>query len=243
VILTVFDRFCRSISTIEDPVENKISDIKQTQVDIRSGLTFSSALRSFLRQDPDIIMVGEVRDIETAQIMFQAAETGHLIVATLHVKDIRGVITRLEFLGVDREKILNQLRGVLVQKLIRVVCKACRGKGCPDCFGRGYTSRTVVSECVYLRGREQVLKLMQPEAPNWWDSIIDDAYKKYRAGITDRVEMVYSFGTDFVEYEEDMALSALELVNDGKLTACQFKADFPANHVLIERFLAKVDQS
>lgn len=230
----VLNRFKQSINTIEDPVENELSDVKQTQVDPRSELTFAKVLRSILRQDPDVVVVGEVRDEETANIMFQAAETGHLLMGTLHVKDVRGVITRLENLKVERDKILNQLRGILVQKLIRVVCHDCGGKGCVNCNDKGYTGRTVVSEAVYLHTREDVMKLLDYNIPKWWDSTLEDAYKKYRSGMTDRKEMVSAFGSDFETYEDEQANKAVSSVTSGKMDLDKFLSDFPAHRHLIE---------
>lgn len=230
----VLNRFRQSINTIEDPVENELSDVKQTQIDPRSELTFAKVLRSILRQDPDVVVVGEIRDDETAGIMFQAAETGHLLLGTLHVKDIRGVITRLENLKVEREKILNQLRGILVQKLIRVVCKKCDGAGCSECNEKGYTGRTVVSEAVYLHTREDVMKLIDYDTPKWWKSTLEDAFEKYRKGITDRKEMISAFGSDFEVYEEDLAYNAVSLVMTGKMEIDEFLSQFPAHRHLIE---------
>jgi general secretion pathway protein E len=224
----VLDRFSMAINTIEDPVENEVSDVKQTQIDPRSGVTFATVLRSILRQDPDVVVLGEIRDDETAQIAFQAAETGHLLMGTLHVKDIRGVVRRLEFMGVDREKILGQLRGVLVQKLIRTVCQSCGGKGggCSVCGDKLYVSRTVVSEAVYLHDQKAVARMMDDSIDKWWDSIVEDAFKKYLNGETDRREMLRSFGPDFEVQEQVEAEKAAHLVNDGTMSLDTFKEYF-----------------
>jgi type II secretory ATPase GspE/PulE/Tfp pilus assembly ATPase PilB-like protein len=231
---TVVDRFSKSINTIEDPVENEISDIKQTQIDVKSGVTFPKVLRSILRQDPDIVVVGEVRDEETAKIMFTGAETGHLLLGTIHIKDIPGVITRLENLGVEREKILNQLRGILVQKLLRVVCQKCNGRGCEHCFDKGYTSRTVVSECIYLKDRADVLRITDPEQKRWWTTVLEDAYGKYRQGITDRAEMVSAFGSDFEVFEDERAAEVVSDVISGKVELSEFEALYPTHSHLLE---------
>lgn len=231
----VLDRFSQAISTIEDPVENELSDIKQTQVDHRSGLTFAKVLRSILRQDPDTIVLGEIRDEETAQVAFQAAETGHLLMGTLHVKDIRGVFSRLEGLKVDREKILGQLRGVLVQKLIRVVCPVCKGEGngCTHCGDKLYVSRTVVSEAVYLHDENDVARLMDFTVPRWWKTIVEDAFAKYIRGETDRREMKASFGTAF-DYQENIEADlAIAKVRSGEMSGSQFKKLFPAHRALL----------
>ncbi len=237
----VLDRFSQAINTIEDPVENEVSDVKQTQIDPRSGVTFAKVLRSILRQDPDVVVLGEIRDDETAQIAFQAAETGHLLMGTLHVKDIRGVVRRLEYLGVDREKILGQLRGVLVQKLIRTVCPACNGQPiegveeCDVCNGKNYTGRTVVSEAVYLHDSDDVGKMMDDNVARWWDSIVEDAFKKYIAGETDRREMVRSFGPDFEHQERIEAKKAATLVMSGEMELQHFTTHFSNFSSLLEK--------
>jgi general secretion pathway protein E len=232
----ILDRFSQAVNTIEDPVENELSDTKQTQIDPRSGVTFAKVLRSILRQDPDVVVLGEVRDNETAQIMFQAAETGHLLLGTLHVKDIRGVVRRLMDLGVEREKIIGQLRGVLVQKLIRVSCDICHGVGCDNCDHKGYTARSVVSEAVFLGDSEEVERLMDKSIPRWWPSIVEDAYAKYRGGLTDRKEMVRSFGPIFETYEEKEAERMSELVIKGEFDLEVYKKDFPAHLYLLEQY-------
>lgn len=233
----VLDRFSMAINTIEDPVENEVSDVKQTQIDPRSGVTFATVLRSILRQDPDVVVLGEIRDDETAQIAFQAAETGHLLMGTLHVKDIRGVVRRLEYMGVDKEKILGQLRGVLVQKLIRTVCQTCKGHGgnCATCGDKLYVSRTVVSEAVYLHDQKEVAKMMDETIDKWWDNIVEDAFAKYLNGETDRREMLRSFGPDFEMQERVEANKAANLVASGSMTLDKFTEYFGGyEHLLTE---------
>lgn len=223
----VFDRYSQAINTLEDPVENEIGDLKQTPIDDRAGMTYAKALRAILRQDPDVVFVGEIRDSETASTMFMGADTGHLMISTIHVGDIRTVISRLLSLNVEMDKILNQLRGILIQKLIRVVCKSCAGEGCSDCAERGYTSRTVVSECIYLKNRDDVSKLMDYQIPAWWESVLEDAYNKYRKGDTDRREMVSAFGTDFEEFEKECAASDSQKVIHGIWSEDQFCEMYP----------------
>lgn len=230
----VFDRYTQAINSVEDPVENEIPDVKQTAVDPRSGLTFAKALRAILRQDPDVVSVGEVRDNETADIIFMGADTGHMMIGTLHVGDIRGVVSRLLGLGVDIDQILNQLRGVIIQGLIKTVCQSCRGDGCVQCHHKGYTGRTVVSECVYLKDRETVQRLADYNEPRWWDTILDDAYFKYRQGITDRREMVNAFSTQFLEYEDECAKNDLVSVKAGVLSRETFAELYPAHVYLIQ---------
>lgn len=162
-----------NVTTVEDPVEYEIPGINQTQVNNKAGLTFAAALRSFLRQDPDVIMVGEIRDSETAEIAVEAALTGHLLIATLHTNDAAGVITRIGEMGVEPFNISAALLGVLAQRLVRRICKDCkteytpdpdvlrqlglpaeklegrklfRGVGCEKCSGSGYKGRMGIHE-------------------------------------------------------------------------------------------------
>ena len=158
-----------NIVTVEDPIEYRLPGIVQVQVSPRTGLTFAAALRSILRQDPDVILVGEIRDAETAGIAIQAALTGHLVLSTLHTLDAAGAIARLDDLGVDRYKIAASLRGILAQRLLRRLCPECRApddaplgpalarwiapdaprwreRGCPACGGTGFRGRLAVVE-------------------------------------------------------------------------------------------------
>jgi general secretion pathway protein E len=115
-----------NIMTIEDPVEYQLKGISQTPVNAKIELTFANGLRSFLRQDPDVIMVGEIRDLETAEIAIQASLTGHLVFSTVHTNDAAGAITRLVDMGVEPFLVASSLMGVLAQRLVRVLCKDCR---------------------------------------------------------------------------------------------------------------------
>src|SRR6202012_2215383 len=114
------------ILTIEDPIEVQLPGINQVQVQPRIGLSFAAALRSFLRHDPDIIMVGEIRDLETAETAVQAALTGHLILSTLHTNDAPSAVTRLLDMGVDDYLLTSTIAGVLAQRLVRTLCPHCR---------------------------------------------------------------------------------------------------------------------
>jgi len=118
--------------TVEDPVEYDLPGIGQTQVNARIDLTFAKALRSILRQDPDVIMIGEIRDLETAQIAVQASLTGHLVLATLHTNDSASAVTRLVDMGVEPFLLASSLVGVLAQRLVRRLCGACRQPYAPD---------------------------------------------------------------------------------------------------------------
>ncbi|MFA6961767.1 MAG: type II secretion system ATPase GspE [Opitutaceae bacterium] len=175
--------------TAEDPVEYEIEGIMQVPVNHAVGLSFAAALRSFLRQDPDVIMVGEIRDLETAQIAIQASLTGHLVLSTLHTNDAPGAVTRLVDMGVEPFLIASSLEAVLAQRLVRRICKSCRtpyeppaallhqlgidpvdignreffyGKGCDACSNSGYKGRMGVYE--WLRMSEAVRDLVVERA-------------------------------------------------------------------------------
>ncbi len=163
----------KNIITIEDPPEYQVKGVSQIQVNPKVGLTFASGLRAILRQDPDIIMVGEIRDSETAQIAVHAALTGHLVLSTLHTNDAPSAITRLSDLGIEPFLIASSLEGVIAQRLVRKVCEHCkepykptkeelsqlgldgnytfyRGRGCDMCMGTGYRGRTGIYEVLEL---------------------------------------------------------------------------------------------
>jgi CheY-like chemotaxis protein/type IV secretory pathway ATPase VirB11/archaellum biosynthesis ATPase len=163
-----------NIVTVEDPVEYRLGqNIVQVQVHDKAGLTFASALRSILRQDPDVVLVGEVRDQETAQIALQASLTGHLVLSTLHTNDAPNAVTRLVDMGMEPYKIASALRGVIAQRLMRRVCPACqqpsedpppervrpfippgtkllRAVGCPECAMTGYRGRFSIMEVLTM---------------------------------------------------------------------------------------------
>ena len=162
-----------NIITIEDPVEYRLPGVNQVQVNPKAELTFASALRSFLRQDPNVIMVGEVRDRETAEIAIQAALTGHLVFSTLHTNDAPGSLTRLIDMEIEPFLIASSVVAVLAQRLVRVICQKCkepsrppasliqefqlkesaqlfRGKGCPSCKKSGYKGRVGIFELLLM---------------------------------------------------------------------------------------------
>jgi general secretion pathway protein E len=141
------------IFTVEDPVEYRLDGISQLQIDPGIELTFARALRSVLRHDPDIILIGEIRDRETAQIAIQAALTGHLVFSTLHTNSAAGALTRLLDMGIDGYLIGATVRAVAAQRLLRKLCTSCGGAGveaCPDCHGSGYAGRTVTYEILEI---------------------------------------------------------------------------------------------
>ncbi len=172
-----------NIITIEDPVEYQIPLIRQTQINPKAGLTFATGLRSILRQDPDIVMVGEIRDVETADIATQAALTGHLVFSTLHTNDSSGALTRLIDMGVEPFLISSSVIGVIAQRLVRIICFHCKdeyvppsnllkslklegqkdlrfykGRGCDNCKGTGYTGRRGIFEILMVD--EEIRKLI-----------------------------------------------------------------------------------
>jgi general secretion pathway protein E len=135
-----------NIMTVEDPIEYELPGVGQTQVNARIDLTFAKALRAILRQDPDVIMIGEIRDHETAQIAIQASLTGHLVLATLHTNDAVSAVNRLIDMGVEPFLLSSSLLGVLAQRLVRKRCQVCGGNGCDTCGQTGYAGRTGVFE-------------------------------------------------------------------------------------------------
>jgi len=152
-ILTALNDGKSKIFTVEDPVEYRLDGITQLQVDTSIGLDFADTLRSVLRQDPDTILIGEIRDLETARIAVQAALTGHRVLATLHTNSAIGAITRLRDMGIDSYLLSATLRGALSQRLVRKACNQCEGPEqennstrCSTCFGTGYAGRTVIYE-------------------------------------------------------------------------------------------------
>jgi type II secretory ATPase GspE/PulE/Tfp pilus assembly ATPase PilB-like protein len=140
-----------NVVTVEDPVEYRIGGVSQVQVNERAGLTFATALRAILRQDPDVVFVGEIRDAETAAIAVQAALTGHLVFSTLHTVDAAGAVARLVDVGVEPYKVAAALRGVVAQRLVRRRCTSCRDSSvrtarCDACGGSGFRGRVAVTE-------------------------------------------------------------------------------------------------
>jgi type IV pilus assembly protein PilB len=150
-----------NIVTVEDPVEYRLGGISQVAVSDKSGMTFAAGLRSILRQDPDVVMVGEIRDIETAQIAFQAAQTGHLVLSTLHTNDAPSAVTRLVEMGVPAYVVASSLVGVLAQRLIRKLCTckavqadgSAQPRGCDQCRFSGFAGRMGVYELMRLTPR------------------------------------------------------------------------------------------
>jgi type IV pilus assembly protein PilB len=202
-ILNMINSTDKNIITIEDPVEYRLPFIRQTQVNLKAGITFATGLRSILRQDPDVIMIGEVRDLETSEIAHQAALTGHLVLSTLHTNDAPEAITRLLDIGVEPYLISSSLIGVLGQRLVRKICPDCktsyefepknlnhlgeeakklknpitlyRGKGCKNCKQSGYLGRTGIFELLVIN--ERIKQLISEKAST--QEIRETAKKSY----------------------------------------------------------------
>ncbi len=177
-----------NITTVEDPIEYEMKGVTQSQVNVKAGLTFASALRSILRQDPDVILIGEIRDLETASIAIQSALTGHMVFSTLHTNDAAGALTRLLDMGVEPFLISSSVEAVLAQRLVRLICSKCKtqtevpadirqkypaltvaykGTGCKACKNTGY------------KGRKGIFELL----------IIDDAVRKMISDKKDSAEI------------------------------------------------------
>jgi general secretion pathway protein E len=185
--LTILNEPHRKVLTVEDPIEYQIEGINQTQIKPDIGMTFASALRHLLRHDPDVIMVGEMRDTETAQIAVHAALTGHLVLSTLHTNSAAGAVTRLLDMGVDGYLLASCLSCVIGQRLVRLLCKSCREafvgpldfpvdllrreglagdvtqwrpRGCDRCGGSGFLGRTTIVETLSIN--DEIRQLMRP---------------------------------------------------------------------------------
>lgn len=194
----------RNIMTVEDPIEYRLTGVSQTQVMPKIGLTFAACLRHILRQDPDVIMVGEIRDLETARIAIQAALTGHLVLSTLHTNDAASAATRLIDMGIEPYLVSSSLLGVMAQRLVRRVCPACNkraasssqeapaGVPCANCGGTGYRGRMGIFELLVLDDdfRELILvdarahKIMQLAVSKGMRSLRDDGLQKMTHGLT-----------------------------------------------------------
>mgnify|MGYP000983722438 FL=1 len=203
----------KKIVTIEDPVEYQLSGVNQIPVQPKVGLTFASGLRSILRQDPDIIMVGEIRDEETAQIAIQAALTGHLVFSTLHTNNAAGGITRLLEMGVEPYLAASTVEGIMAQRLLRLICPKCkesyrdpqladrlqladstfwRGRGCADCRYSGYRGRTGIFELLPMDGQLRKLTMGQASAEeiqlqarnSGMKLLAENGWEKVRQGLT-----------------------------------------------------------
>lgn len=202
--LGMVDRASRNVMTIEDPVEYHLEGISQMQVNPKRNVTFATGLRSLLRQDPDVILVGEIRDAETAELAIQASLTGHLVLATLHTNDAPSAIPRLIDIGVEPYLVTSSLLAVIAQRLLRRVCVSCRGSGraegggrCDPCFGTGYRGRIAVYEIMPMTDELRRLTAQRADAISLADAarsgglrtMGDDARDKVARGLTTEEEI------------------------------------------------------
>lgn len=195
------------ILTVEDPVEYRIAGVSQTQVNPPIGLTFASALRSFLRHDPDIIMIGEMRDLETARTAVQAALTGHLVLSTLHTNDAPSAVMRLLDMGVEDYLVASTLVGVVGQRLVRKCCSACRGPSgprdlseapCSQCEGSGFYGRLAIAEILEvddslrlaIKGKPTAAELTRLARAADFVGMKEDGDAKIAHGMTTRQELL-----------------------------------------------------
>ncbi len=206
----------KKIITIEDPVEYQMDGINQIHVNPQIGLTFASGLRHIVRQDPDVIMVGEIRDRETADVAIRSSLTGHFVFSTLHTNDAPSAITRLTDMGVENYLITSSLVSVLAQRLVRVICEHCkddagtrmspegetvrcyRGRGCENCFGSGYTGRVGIFELMELNDEIRKIIMRNEDASsitaaarrNGMRNLREDGWQKVALGVTTADEVM-----------------------------------------------------
>jgi general secretion pathway protein E len=205
--LTRLDTRTSNVLTVEDPVEYELAGIGQTQVNPKIDLTFAKALRAILRQDPDVVMIGEIRDFETAQIAIQASLTGHLVLATVHTNDAPSTVNRLIDMGVEPFLLSSSLLGVLAQRLVRKLCEYCKREdehhrwhpvGCEHCMSSGYKGRTgvyellVVDEAIQalIHGRASEHDVIKAAVANGMRSMREDGERLVSEGITSLEEVV-----------------------------------------------------
>ena len=218
--LSVINNSERNILTVEDPVEYDLEGIGQTQVNPKVDMTFARGLRAILRQDPDVVMIGEIRDLETAEIAVKASLTGHLVLSTLHTNTAVGAVTLLRDMGVEPFLLASSLLGVLAQRLVRTLCPDCRQQrpatdleislmglsanhllwqstGCEACHSTGYRGRTGIHELFLINDRVRQLihdgageQVIEQEIRHSTNSIQTDGFRKILSGITTLEEVM-----------------------------------------------------
>ncbi|MEM7518288.1 MAG: GspE/PulE family protein, partial [Planctomycetota bacterium] len=218
-MLQTVDAVRRNVATIEDPIEYQVPLLRQSQVDTAIDFSFSEGLRSLLRQDPDVVLVGEIRDLETADMAVKASMTGHLVFSTLHTNTSIGAVPRLKDIGVDPFLIEDALIGVLAQRLVRRVCSHCRkpaqlssreldwldgeagtplvGEGCDRCGGSGFAGRVAIAEVFLpddeiaeaIHSGENAGRLLKLARRKGFRTMEEDGKDKVRAGLTTRQEV------------------------------------------------------
>lgn len=208
-VMAGLNRPDRKIITVEDPVEYRFAGLSQMQVNHKVGLTFANGLRSIVRQDPDIILVGEIRDRETAEIAVNAALTGHLVLSTIHTNDAPGAVSRLLDMGVESFLLSSALFGVLSQRLVRKICPACHGKKgtgedmCRVCRGSGYKGRMGIYELMLVNDdirqaitqRHDNADIFRLAQESGMTPLIQDGLRKVRLGLTTAEEVARAANT------------------------------------------------
>jgi type IV pilus assembly protein PilB len=211
--LSTINSMDKNIITIEDPVEYELPLIRQTQVNLKAGISFATGLRSILRQDPNIIMVGEIRDKETADIAIQASLTGHLVFSTLHTNDAPSAVTRLIEMGIEPFLVSSSLIAILAQRLVRKICPACKekytpstdviknlsaqkdskemqfykGKGCDDCKNTGYQGRVAIYELLVMTEEIRKLVVKKSSADEIKKKAIEEGMRALREDGLDKI--------------------------------------------------------
>ncbi len=207
----------KKIITVEDPVEYQLKGINQMQIKPQIGLNFANTLRHIVRQDPDVIMIGETRDLDTAEIAIQAALTGHLVFSTLHTNDAPSAITRLHDMGVEKFLLTSTIRGILAQRLVRSICPSCKepdqasaeygalrisdaykGRGCDKCSFTGYRGRIGIFELIVVDDDLRNLivhnvdanKIRELARRNGMKTLLEDGVEKIKAGMTTLSELL-----------------------------------------------------
>jgi type II secretory ATPase GspE/PulE/Tfp pilus assembly ATPase PilB-like protein len=185
----------RHIITVEDPVEQIVPGVMQTEVNEARGLDFAKAARHLLRQDPQVLVIGEIRDDETANIAVRAALTGHLVISTLHAGSCKGVFERLLVLCADHSAVASSLALVVNQRLVRRLCKNCFGNGCESCVRTGYRGRLPVVECLRVTDETRHrIASHDIETLTAHPSLIENARVLVEAGLTNEAELRRVFG-------------------------------------------------
>ncbi len=205
----------RKILTLEDPVEYEIAGVTQIQVKPKIGLTFAEGLRSLLRHDPDVLLVGEIRDRETAEMAIHASLTGHLVLSSLHTNDAPGAVTRLLDMGIEEFLLASTIRAVLAQRLVRVLCHNCRklesdgtysSVGCKECDGTGFHGRTAIYELMVVDDqlRDEITSgtttntLRGLAIKAGMRTLLEDGLTKVEQGITSIAEVHRVLGKSYV---------------------------------------------
>lgn len=187
-----------SIITLEDPIEYALPGVRQIQIREKHGVTFANGLRSIIRQDPDIIMVGEIRDAETAQIATNISLTGHLLLSTLHTNSALGAIPRLIDMGIDPYLVASTISLVIGERLVRRICRECKGLGCKGCGTSGYKGRTILGEVLvvdeelrkYIMSRISLAEISRYVRSKGMITMYEDGMEKVEKGITTKEEVL-----------------------------------------------------